>query len=176
MKKKIIVLRLILFCFIILIFKTSFCQNDIRPKFIKCKTELLQNDSDIILIPNLENLSKVKKIKIYKKLTFDDGNNNSSTTCRFFLQKYVRGFLIFIYTDVIKLRKYEDDESKLIVFGRNDKLNYEINLKNYYPFEIGTYRVKIIIDYFYKNKKLEVESDWEEFDVKVIPKNSLYNQ
>jgi hypothetical protein len=175
--RKIFFLRYVMIiCFIILISKISFCQNDPRPKFIKCKTELLQNDSDIILIPNLENLSPVKKIKIYKKLTIDDGNNNSSATCRIFLQKYVRGFLINIYVDVLKYRKYENDETKLINFGKNDKLNYEINLKDYYPFEIGTYRVKIVIDYFYKNNKLEVESEWNEFSVKVIPKNSIYNQ
>ena len=173
---KLILIRIILL-YVGSLFSANLYSQNLKKMtdFLDCRANILYEDSDIILIPELKQKNNNYNVKLFKSPIFDDGNNKNQANYRFFLQKEIRGFFVNVFVDGLKQLSFNNEAYILVDFNKKKLSNYKVNLKYYYPFEIGSYRIKVQIDYFFKNKKLEVESDWTEFKVTTIPKNSLYN-
>lgn len=135
--------------------------------FVELKANVFFKDSICYLIPLLIINDTNEVIKIQKKNYYTIGYNCNSVlgNCRFYLRKIIEGHGIGLTTDIFITELYSNDYSEYKNYGYLDCLKDTLNLNNYFPFESGTYQILLQMDYYYKDVKHEVESDWFQFEV-----------
>jgi len=154
---KIVFLYLFLFCA-----KTSFSQN-FNPH-IKLTGSFKMVDSQYLIIPHLRVFKDNQGIKIHKKLVY--GNEaNPTADCIFILQKALGNTYVNVYWQTSYDLIPDSDYFLLTKFTTKSKLSDTLNLNTYYPFEAGSYRLLMTLNYYIKNVKRQVNSEWINFQV-----------
>jgi|GEM_PF-3293675 len=154
---KIFILYLLLF-----FTKISFGQNH-NPN-IKLTGVLKIVDSQYLIIPQLKVLKDTQNIKIHKKLSYDN-EANPTVDCIFFLQKVVGQNYINMYMQAFRSLIPDNDYFTFTKYTTKSSLNDTINLNEYFPFEPGKYRIMLVLNYYIKSAKSQVDSEWINFQV-----------
>ena len=167
--------------------KVGYCQfsggNNLS--FIECTGVVQLKDSEYLLIPKLIVKSSKEKITLNKVVSYDQGINcylaskinykDSFCPAYFYLEKLMGNTYANISVNVLREPKCCDlDVFEFRMYGINDHLTDTIRLQNYYPLEVGKYRIRLEISYFYKKQPYLANSDWLEFVVPYPSPHSIF--
>jgi hypothetical protein len=129
-------------------------------------------DSEYIAIPQIKIIDNGTIIKL-KKERFYDQDPSPIAEGLIYLQKQIHKVYVNFSLDAFRHPLYNSEEME--VFGPGSTLKDTINLKYFYPFENGNYRLMISLSYFKNGESHRAYSDWCEFEVLFPPKNSIFD-
>lgn len=164
-----------LFCFLV---QESYTQSVLlnEPDFVKYTGTVQLIDSQYLLITKLS-VTNDKILKVAQSRLFEQGDCGMAFTGsgRFYLQKAIRHTFVNISTNGFRDYFYSVDSEGTKYIDKIHPAIDTIILDNQYPFEIGNYLIQAELDYFFKNKKFTARTEFIQFPVPYLPRQSIYN-
>ena len=131
-------------------------------------------DSDYLFIPKLEVIKRGAKIFLADGLYYSE-SNDPMADCKLYLQKLVNGKMYINLTTGTLRHPLYYDSMRVNEYSYVKSFSDTVNLGNYYPFESGQYRLMVELQYIENKIKKNITSNWADFEVKFLPKNSIFN-